>query len=198
MTSKVSNALGVERWLELLETCRPEALEVIVELMQRAREVGAAFARPGGSIGGEPAASRRATGSGVVEEPGCRRDEAEDRLLLSLTEAECEPLRRRDRAARVRSLLASSMRFDPSWVLEFLDSRHADVRAEGMPGFGPNRQARDDVTLWRRLLESPHDDVRLFLISELESRVAGRDVDRIASLGARCRTHCGCSGHRCS
>ena len=35
-------------------------------------------------------------------------------------------------------------------------------------------RARDDVTLWRRLLESPYDDVRLWLVADLENRVARR------------------------
>ena len=32
-------------------------------------------------------------------------------------------------------------------------------------------------------METPYDDVRLFLISELETRVAGRDVDSALALG---------------
>ena len=31
-------------------------------------------------------------------------------------------------------------------------------------------RVRDDVTIWRRLLESPYDDVRLQLIADLEQR----------------------------
>ena len=79
-------------------------------------------------------------------------------------------------------LLAATSRFHSSWVLEFLDSRHADVCSEGIAWFRSESRARDDVNLWRRLMESPHDDIRLFLITELDTRVAGRDVDRIASL----------------
>jgi hypothetical protein len=56
-------------------------------------------------------------------------------------------------------------------VLEFLDSRHADARAEGMSWFRAEPRARDDVTLWQRLLESPHDDVRLPLASDLDERL---------------------------
>ena len=68
-----------------------------------------------------------------------------------------------------------------------LDGRHADVRAEdGLVSL--ESRARDDVTLWRRLAESPYDDVRLFLISELEGRVAGREFDRIAIPGLNAET----------
>jgi hypothetical protein len=44
-------------------------------------------------------------------------------------------------------------------------------------------RARDQVELWRRLLESPYDDVRLKLVTDLEQRVArnGRALtERIA------------------
>ncbi len=178
--AKGLEALDVERWLELLENASPDALEVIIGLMQRqlnpARLTLAQVVRL--------AASRPLPVAGLgVEWLKTRvpRDEAEERLLLSLTEAHCEPLRGHI-VRLVGALLSSSMRFDPRWVLEFLDCRHADVRSEGIVWFRAKRQARDDVTLWRRLMESPHDDVRLFLISELEARLAGRDVDRIASL----------------
>ena len=38
---------------------------------------------------------------------------------------------------------------EPGWVLELLDSRHADVRAEGLAWFREAGRARDDVVLWR-------------------------------------------------
>ena len=78
--------------------------------------------------------------------------------------------------------LAASPLFDASWVLELLDSRHEDVRTEGLRWFRAEVLARDDVALWRRLIESPYDDVRLGLVAELEGRVAGRDGPRFESL----------------
>src|SRR5262249_16622509 len=63
--------------------------------------------------------------------------------------------------------------FQPAWVLEFLDSRHADVRAAGWDWLQAEPRARDDVDLWRKLLESPYDDVRLNLVAELERRASG-------------------------
>jgi hypothetical protein len=178
--AKGLESLDVERWLELLEEARPESLEVIVELMRRhvnaarltlAQVVRLTAARP------LPVA-RLGVDWMKTRVP---RDEAEDRLLLTLTEALCEPLR--GQIVRLAgALLAATSRFHSSWVLEFLDSRHADVRSEGIAWFRSESRARDDVNLWRRLMESPHDDIRLFLITELDTRVAGRDVDRIASL----------------
>ena len=99
-----------------------------------------------------------------------------------LTEAACASRCAEGRSAG-EDAARGERRFDSSWVLEFLDGRHADIRAEGIAWFRSEPLAlRDDVNLWRRLGESPHDDVRLFLVSELEARVAGRDFDRIASL----------------
>jgi hypothetical protein len=111
------------------------------------------------------------------------QDEAECRVLLSLTEALCEPLRA-EIVQLVRERLSATSRFESRWVLEFLDSRHTEVRSEGIAWFRADPRVRDEVNLWRCLLESPHDDVRLFLISQLESRVAGRDIERLASLDA--------------
>jgi hypothetical protein len=101
--------------------------------------------------------------------------------LLSLTEADCEALRS-EIVRVVRERLSATSHFESSWVLEFLDSRHADVRVEGTEWFRAEPRARDEVNLWQGLLESPHDDVRFFLIAELEARARGRDVEHLASL----------------
>jgi hypothetical protein len=62
-------------------------------------------------------------------------------------------------------------RFRPDWLLEFLDSRHSDARAEGMGWFRDEPRAREDVDLWQRLMESPYDDVRLALAADLDARL---------------------------
>ncbi len=58
-------------------------------------------------------------------------------------------------------------------MLEWLDSRHADVRAAGWEWFRAEPRARDNVTLWRRLMETPYDDVRLALVAAMEARTEG-------------------------
>ena len=95
--SKASRGVGGAcRWLDLLEKANPAALEVIVELMQR--HVDTARLTLGEVV--RLAASRPLPVARLGLE--CLRtrvpvDEAEDRLLLSLTEAQCEPLRGADR-----------------------------------------------------------------------------------------------------
>ena len=65
--------------------------------------------------------------------------------------------------------------FEPLWVLEFLDSRHEDVREIGWEWLQSDARARDDVPVWQRLLESPYDNIRLRLIGMLEDRAKERD-----------------------
>src|SRR5262249_10540388 len=97
-------------------------------------------------------------------------DEAGCRLLLGLTEAEAEPVRP-ELVRWARGLLSASPYFQVSWLLEYLDNRHADVRAEGWAWLQEEPRARNDVELWPRLLESPYDDVRLKLVADLEDRL---------------------------
>jgi hypothetical protein len=93
------------------------------------------------------------------------------RLLLSLAEAEAAPLRP-ELIGWARSVLGGAAQFQVDWVLELLDSRHADVRAEGWNWFRAEARAAGDVSLWQRLLESPYDDLRLQLVVLLEEHVA--------------------------
>ena len=99
------------------------------------------------------------------------KTEAECRALLGLADAEAEPLRP-EMVRWARRLLSESSFFRPDWVLEELDSRHADVRAAGWRWLLEEPRARDDVELWQRLMESPYDDVRLLLVAYLEDQVA--------------------------
>src|SRR5262249_10355413 len=160
-------------WLTLLETPSPDALEILCELMLThlrpervtleqavwlARKRPLPIARLGFTIlkSKKPAS------------------QADARAVLGLAEAEAE--RRRAELVRwARELLSKSTFFQAEWVLEYLDSRHAEVRAEGWAWFRDEPRARDNVDLWRRLLESPYDDVRLLLIADLEDRVSRGD-----------------------
>src|SRR5205823_5000822 len=71
----------------------------------------------------------------------------ECRVLLTLAEAEAQSVRR-ELVRWARVVLSATPHFEPAWVLEFLDSRHADVREEGWAWFQEDARARGDVTLW--------------------------------------------------
>jgi len=164
--------LPVERWLSLLDTPNVSALETLCQLVTAhvkpemvtlAQAVRVAISRPFpvARLGLEWLRSK----SPVTSD--------ECRALFGLAEAQAESVR--PQLVRwVRSALSASPSFQPVWVLEFLDSRHADVRGEGWLWFQEDARLCDHVELWRKLLESPYDDVRLKLIAALEQRAAAR------------------------
>ena len=164
--------LSVDRWLELLDAKQPLAIEVICELM-------AAHLRPT-QLTLDQAVKLASSRVLPVARLGLKflqahapRTEAECRALLGLAEAESVPVRP-ELVRWARGVLDKSPHFTYAWVLEFLDSRHADVRAEGWAWFRESPRTRDEVEMWKRLLESPYDDVRLKLLTVLEQVVAGR------------------------
>jgi len=71
----------------------------------------------------------------------------------------------------------------PEWVLELLDSKHADVRAAGWEWLSAS-PLRDDPAVWHKLVESPYDDVRGPLVAEPARRAAGADPDTVRLLWA--------------
>ncbi len=173
-TAEGLDSLGVDRWLALAESANPAAMERVCELI--GRHVGPDRVT-------EAQAARLA---GLRPLPVARlglswlkaRGVVDGRAILGLVDAECRPLRP-EILRWLRGVLAASPGFGPDVVLDFLDSRHDDVRAEGWDWFRSEPRARDDVATWRRLMESPHDDIRLGLAADLESRLAGPDPGRI-------------------
>jgi hypothetical protein len=170
-------SVPVERWLSLLESAAPAALGLLSELVgqyvppervETAQAVRLAMLRP------LPLAKLGL--KWLRAKPP--RDEAECRALLGLVEAESEPMRP-ELLAWAREALVASGRFDPSWIVAWLDSRHEDARAEGWRWFLAEPRARDDVPTWRKLMESPYDDVRLQLVAELEARAGGAAPFRV-------------------
>jgi hypothetical protein len=99
--------------------------------------------------------------------------EADWPVLLRLIDARADAVRP-ELVRWLRRGLAHAANFQSAWVLEHLDSRHADVRDEGWTWLLEDRRAYDDVQLWQRLFESPYDDVRLRLVEYLENRFARR------------------------
>jgi len=172
--------IPAERWLSLVATVNSSALEILVDLMRKHlspeavpldQAVGLAMSRP------LPLA-RLGVDWLRTKKP---RTEAEGFSLLALVEAEAEPLRP-EIVHWVRETLTEALGFQLAWILEYLDSRHEDVRAEGWRWFQDEPKARDDVDLWRKLLESPYHDIQLSLITALENRVRGRSIESLEPL----------------
>lgn len=162
------------RWLTLLETASPAALDILAGLVERlvrpdqvtlAEAVRLASARP------LPVA-RLGLDWLRTKTP---HDESECRTLLDLLEAGADPLRG-EILGWLRQTLANSPGLKPDWILQWLDSRHEDVRAEGWRWLESDATARDDVAIWQRLLESPYDDIRLALVAALDERTRQGDA----------------------
>lgn len=74
---------------------------------------------------------------------------------------------------------------EPSWIVTWLDSRHAEVRAAGWEWLLAEPRARDEVGVWRQLLESPYDEVRGQLIAHLETQAAAGWREQLDPVGLR-------------
>jgi hypothetical protein len=160
--------ISVDRWVALAGSTDPMALDVLCRLIDRHVKPGQVSLEQGVTLTG--ARSLPVATLGLFWLTARRFDDpGEARLLLSLLEAQSSRLR--PQILRwLRETLAISRGFEPAWILEFLDSRHADARAEGWSWFLAEPRASDDFEVWRKLLESPYDDVRLALVDDLETR----------------------------
>ncbi len=162
-------SLTVEQWLGLIDSANPQALDILCELMF-ARIDPAAVTLEGALrlAASRPVPVARLGLAWLQSKQPATADEC--RAVLALAEAQAAPVRP-ELARWARTVLSAHPEFQTAWVLEFLDSRHADVRAEGWAWFQAEPRAREEVLLWQRLLESPYDDLRLRLITVLEDIV---------------------------
>ena len=164
--------LSVERWLSLLETPNAMALEILCELIvAHVRPERVSLTDAVRLACSRPLPLARLGFSWLRVADSLR--ESECRTLLKLAGAEAEALRP-EIIRWVRGVLSASPHFQAEWLLDFLDSRHADVRAEGWNWLEDDPRTCENVLLWQRLLESPYDDVRLRLAASLEERVQAR------------------------
>src|SRR5262249_10950703 len=103
-------------------------------------------------------------------------------VLLALVQAESDSVRP-ELTRWLRDTLVGFGPVRPEWLLEFLDSKLADVRAAGWAWLNES-PLRDDPAVWHRLVESPYDDVRGPLVAELARRAGGADPDTVRLLWA--------------
>jgi hypothetical protein len=102
--------------------------------------------------------------------------------LLPLVQADC-PAVRPALLQWLRETLSGFGDVSPLWVLEFLDSKHADVRAIGWEWLRSS-PFQNEPTIWLRLIESPYDDVRGPLIETLAKWERSADPDALRLLWA--------------
>jgi hypothetical protein len=169
-------SLGVDRLLGLLDAPNPETVEVLCGLLARLAPERVSFERAARLAARRPLPVARLGLSWLKAKPPAGADDY--RALLGLVEAEAEPLRP-EIVRWVRGVLSAVPDFPVDWVLELLDSRHADVRAEGWQWLLAEPRAAEDVGVWQKLLESPYDDVRLQLVAVLEGLLADQPAPRL-------------------
>ena len=102
--------------------------------------------------------------------------------LLTLVQAENESVRP-EMITWLREKLTALGPTEPAWVLEFLDSKHADVRLAGWNWLRESA-VKTDTHIWHKLMESPYNDVRGWLTEMLSEIMAGTDTDTLRFLWA--------------
>lgn len=163
--------LPADRWLRLLESAPATALDAVCSLVQLRLKPATLTVEQLVALACRRPLPVARLGFGWLRQRAI--SDQENAMLLRLTDAESGSLRP-ELVHWARGVLARAAGFQAQWVLQYLDSRHDDVRAEGWAWLLDDARARDDVQLWQRLFESPYDDVRLKLIAYLEDRFAGR------------------------
>ena len=122
-----------ERWLGVAEAASPETVGMLAEIVGRHLAADRVTLQDAVRLAASRPLPLARLGLGWLKSKKPTSDE-EQRGLFVLLEARSEPLRP-EILAWLRSALADSAAFRPEWVLEFLDSRHADARAEGLRWF---------------------------------------------------------------
>lgn len=99
-----------------------------------------------------------------------KRTSTEDDLktLLRLANAEVKGVREEAVGHLVQELLASE-HFREEHLRDLIDSRFADVREQALSLMKGDPRLRESLVLWVALAETPYDDVRAYLIQNLES-----------------------------
>ncbi len=165
--------IPVKRWLQLVDTSSPTALELLTELMSRLipperitliEACRLAMVRP---------LLVARMGFLWLKTKSPHNDE-EYNALLGLADAGSQPIRA-EMLAWVVAVLSASPLFRSDWVLDWLDSSREDVRKSAWNWFETDPRVANDVSLWQRLMESPYDDIRLGLVHLFEARTRGAE-----------------------
>jgi hypothetical protein len=159
------DSVSVDRWLSLAESTDPAGLEVLCSLIGRSVKADQVTLDQAVKLAALRALPVAKLGFSWLKSKSVR----EPAEILPLIDAECSMLRP-EIFRWLRSLFDGSTVDARLVVMECLDSRQADARAEGWAWFSGDRELSEDVVLWRKLLESPHDEIRLALVSALESK----------------------------
>ncbi|HEX3148851.1 MAG TPA: hypothetical protein VHR66_12290 [Gemmataceae bacterium] len=173
-------SVAVDEWLTRLNGDNLEKLQRLAALLTRRLDAGRVAASEVLRLAGNRSKPVAELGLHLLQQKTFAETDAPE--LLALVQAECSIVR----PALVdwlRSTLSGFGAVRGKWILEFLDSKHADVRGIGWAWLHDS-ELRDDPTFWHYLIESPYDDVRGRLVAELSRRTEGADPDAVCLLWA--------------
>lgn len=174
------SSVPVEAWLKLLDGDSFDKLQRLSSLLQKrldparvtldnAIKLTLHRSLPVAKLGLTLLQSKTLSGTDIPE-------------LLRLTQAESSSLRPAI-ATWLRYVLGRTGALRANWLLDFLDSKFAEVRAIGWNWLRES-PFKDDPAVWQKLLESPYDDIRGPLIQELSERSKGADPRTLQLLWA--------------
>jgi hypothetical protein len=174
--------LSVASWLKLLQTKNDDALQGVCdafakhvsgERLDLAQCVELASVRP------VPVAR---LGERYLKQRSI--DSSADRaLIVALADAKCSAVAG-ELTAWALGILGKPGHYSGEQVIRFFDSPIAETRAAAWNWLLQTPQALSDATLWSRLSETPHDDLRLRFIDYLQrqAELPGTAADQLATV----------------
>lgn len=174
------SAMPVSEWLRRLDGDDLEKLTRLSSLLER--HLDPARISTADAIRLAAYRSRPVAALGLALLKTKRLAKADAPALLALAQAESEAVRP-ELIAWLRTTLTNFGEVRPAWVLDFLDSKHADVRREGWAWLLES-DVRENTGVWHKLMESPYDDVRGPLIEVLTNVAEGANADTLRQLWA--------------
>jgi hypothetical protein len=176
--------LPLETWLQLLETKNFEALQLVCDAFMRHVAPGRISLAQAVEITCSAAVPVARLGWGLIQsreiDPAAGRS-----TLAKLADLRCEAVG--ENVARwALSLIGSAGAYEVDVVVRFFDSTLATVRRGALAWLAPEVPGYSDPALYARLVESPYDDVRLFLVGQLSLRqkLPGAGDDQLTRLWA--------------
>jgi hypothetical protein len=186
LLSSASNVgrLPLETWLRLLDTGNFEALQLVCDAFLRHVAPGRVSLAQAVEITCSPAVPVARLGWNLIK--ARKIDAVSDRpTLAKLADVRCEAVGE-DVARWALTQIGAGDAYDVDVVVRFFDSTLATVRRGALAWLAPQVPGYSDPALYARLVESPYDDVRLFLVGQLSLRrkLPGAGDDQLTSLWA--------------
>lgn len=181
-SSALLATLPVASWLKLLQTKNEEALQGVCDAFAKhvsgdridlAQCVELACARPVSVARlGERYLKQR-----TIESPADRA------LIVALADAKCSAVAA-ELTAWALGILGRPANYSGDQVIRFLDSSVAETRVAAWSWLVQDSPGLTDATLWSRLSETPHDDLRLRFIDYLQrqAELPGTAANQLANI----------------